>query len=99
MTRFWLSWTERALDYRPLTYPPNAAILGWWKSGESEDGRAILCAVVESKHEKAAWAAIRKDWPGKKESRFCENRGPFYSMKSDRFPLSDWMVERMEVTE
>ena len=90
--RFWISWQQPTSDPRPLTAPPNAAVLGWWESGIG-DGHFTLCAVVEAKSEAEAKAAVRKDWPEAGDWRFCEER-PASWRPSDRFPLSDWMVLR-----
>ena len=93
MKRFWLSWIEPSEDYRPLTFPPNAAILGWWCSGYGD--AAILCAAVEAKSEDAAWKAVAKDWPGTKRKRFCDEKDAEWR-PGDRFPLSEWMESRFE---
>ena len=94
--RFWMSWIVAEEDYRPLTYPPNAAILGWWKSGEDMDGNAILCGLVQASDEDSAENAVTKDWPGI-EWRFVNPESDNYVVTSDRFPLSDWMTSRMGV--
>lgn len=92
--RFWLSWEEKSDDHRPLTYPPNEAIIGWWCSGYGDD-YATIVAWVEAVDEDAARAAVAKDWPesASSEWRFCEEveRG---WRPGDRFPLSTWMQER-----
>ncbi len=91
--KYWLSWYQPTEDARPLTYPPNKSILGWWNSGSrcSDDAHTI-CALVDAQSEDAAKKAVTKDWPEAKEWRFCaESDGKL----SDRFPLSDWMKERM----
>jgi len=94
MMRFWLSWYETATDHRPLTFPPNAAILGWWCSGERcSDEASILVAIVEGDDEDAAKAAVVKDWPGEKEWRFCNE---WDGKLSDRFPPQDWMIPRLK---
>lgn len=99
MKRFWLSWYQPGLDHRPLTYPPNAAILGWWCTGSGEHGGFedvdILCALVEAGSEDSAWKAVLVDWPDMIDHRFIEQHEPNYTVTSDRFPLSDWMVPRM----
>lgn len=97
--RFWLSWKERSPDYRPLTDPPNEAVLGWWKSGEAGDGSyATLCACVEAPDEEAAQAAVLKSWPPYKkklvEWRFCEPVADDFT-PGDRFPIeSGWSKKR-----
>lgn len=95
MTRFWMSWIVSEEDYRPLTFPPNAAILGWWCSGYDTDDHSILCGLVEAKNEAAARKAVLRDWPGI-SWRFVEPKDTNHIIQSDRFPLSDWMKERMQ---
>jgi len=92
--RFWMSWILTDEDYRPLTYPPNEAILGWWFTGTTSDERAILCGLVDSPTRDEAKAAVLKDWPGI-EWRFIETKNPDTVITSDRFPLSEWMKSRM----
>lgn len=97
MQRFWVSWIESEEDFRPLTYPPNEAIIGWWCSGYTEKNEATLCACVDAENQTAALEAIDRDWPGKKVWRFLEFR-PSDWVPGDRFPLSDWMSERFKVS-
>lgn len=93
--RFWLSWDEKHEDVRPLTFPPNKAILGWWCTGEAYDGSySTLVAWVEAKNENAAKQAILKDWPGNHEWRFVE-KCKLGWLPNDRFPLSDWSKKRI----
>lgn len=91
--KFWVSWIERADDYRPTTYPPNGAILGWWCSGYDVNDGAVLCALVAARSEASAKAAIVKDWPEASEWRFCEGRGSAWT-PGDRFALEPWMEAR-----
>jgi hypothetical protein len=97
MKRFWMSWFQPTEDHRPLTYPPNAGILGWWCSGQREDGAWTLCALVQARWELPAKIAVRKDWPEATEWRFVREVASDFS-PGDRFPLSDWMKERMQVS-
>jgi hypothetical protein len=91
----WISWHQPTEDHRPLTYPPNKAIMGWWCSGYS--GRdAIICALVDASDEPTAQAAVLKDWPEAERWRFCEARDN--TNLGDRFPLKAWMLERMPAT-
>jgi len=94
--RFWLSWNEYADDYRPLKYPPNEQILGWWCSGYG-DGYATLCALVSATHENDAWKAVKKDWPQRSvETRFCDEVADDYDpRKGGRFVGEDWMEKRI----
>lgn len=95
LKRFWISWSQPTEDDRPLTYPPNAAILGWWCSGYDADGYATLCAFVQAKSEADAELQVLKDWPEAGPWRFNDERAWDWE-PSDRFPLSDWMEERMK---
>ena len=94
MNRYWMSWICYDEDYRPLTYPPNESIKGWWCSGYDSKENVILCGLIDAKSEDAAWSAIEKDWPGIKQ-RFCESKDKKFR-PGDRFPPSAWMTERME---
>ncbi len=104
--RFWLSWEERANDYRPMSDPPNDAVLGWWCSGEAGDGSFhTLCALVEAASLEAAQTAVRLDWPAvevyRGEERPCARVWRFGHevaadwLPSDRFPLKDWELKRV----
>lgn len=90
---FWISWYQPTEDHRPLTYPPNESVLGWWCSGSTDDS-SVLCALVRAKDEDDAKAAITKDWPEANDWRFC-NEKPDLSL-SDRFMLTDWMEPRFK---
>jgi hypothetical protein len=93
-----MSWYCFDEDHRPLTYPPNESILGWWCSGYGRKGGkecSTICGMVEAKTENEAWDAVLKDWPGI-EHRFCEEQSPNECKLSDRFPLSDWMIPRFK---
>lgn len=111
MARFWLSWLESAEDYRPLTYPPNEAVLGWWMTGTAYDKATkegglegyrgtTICALVSAENEETAKEAIRKDWPGamsEENTRFCRQVEPTY-LPNNRFKLADWQRERLGLT-
>lgn len=90
----WISWHQPGGDYRPLTYPPNSEILGWWCSGHAGKS-ATLCALVRADDESEARALVLKDWPEAERWRFCEPRDN--TNVGDRFKPSDWMIERMSV--
>lgn len=96
ITRYWASWIQRKDDYRPLTYPPNEAILGWWCTGYDNEGWPIICALVEAADEEAAAEAVKKDWPEWVEWRFLDATKPDYLPSRDRFPRVGFMLERME---
>ena len=89
---FWVSWHQPTEDYRPLKYPPNPKILGWWCSGERGDGCAIIIAMVKAGRESEAKGHIEKDWPEAEDYRFCDEKEDLFV--SSRFPLNDWMIER-----
>ena len=89
----WISWHQPTDDIRPMAYPPNAAILGWWDTGESGDGAATLCALVMAPDEQAAKTAVLEDWPEAERWRFCVPRDT--TDTGDRFPPTKWMLERM----
>lgn len=91
--RFWLSWHQPGEDFRPLAYPPNAAILGWWLSGRDANDVATLCALVTAEDETAAKQAVRIDWPEAERWRFCNQVADDF-LPGDRFPLKPWMKER-----
>lgn len=93
MSRFWISWSQPGDDYRPLTFPPNEAICGWWCSGSGERG-VSLCAVVDAVTQTEAENAILKDWPDLYEWRFCEPKKNGW-IPGDRFPPSEWMKARL----
>jgi hypothetical protein len=101
MKRFWVSWIQPGEDCRPLTYPPNSAVLGWWKSGYRLDGEDegpalnILCALVSAPNEKSAREAVSMDWPDLADWRFMEEKELDWTPASDRFPPSEWMMTRL----
>ena len=96
MGLFWCSWVQKTKDYRPVTYPPNAAIIGWWCSGSDCDGWAILCAWVQADSEDEAYKAVKSDWPEIQEWRFCEQKSKYEA--SSRFSTAGnaWMQERVD---
>lgn len=95
MKRFWISWVETSQDYRPLTYPPQEPIRGWWVSGQTDDG-VTICAVIDAPSELDAYFAIQKDWPCESpDFRFADEKEPTFVPDETRFPPSDWMVERL----
>ena len=89
----WISWYQPTEDYRPLSYPPNAAIMGWWCSGSAATS-STLCALVLADDEEAAREAVRKDWPEAVEWRFCVTKEA--PQLGDRFPFEDWMTARIQ---
>jgi len=93
MKFFWISWIQPTEDYRPLSYPPLPPILGWWCTG-TIGMESIICAMVKAQSKDEAEQIIKLDWPEAKDWRFCDER--VAGTLSDRFPLSDWMVERFE---
>jgi hypothetical protein len=94
--RHWLSWHEFEEDYRPINFPPNEAILGWWCSGSGEHGDKeyhTICAVVEAAGD--PWKAVEIDWPGASEhQRFGDAVAADWT-PGDRFPINDdWSIGR-----
>lgn len=91
---WWLSWWQPGDDCRPLSSPPNEAVIGWWISGE-RDNESSICLVVAGADEFEAKRMVAIDWPESvgSEWRFCQERDMRKPM-SDRFPLSEWMLER-----
>jgi hypothetical protein len=93
---WWVSWCEKSPDYRPVGYPPNEAILGWWCSGEAGDGSYwTLCAWVRAPTLAKVGAAVRRDWPGRKTWRFQTPAEPGWR-PTNRFRVEGWMIERVE---
>lgn len=94
---WWLSWVQPTPDYRPVTDPPNAGVLGWWCTGFDSEDSAILCAAVIGKNENDAKDKVIEDWPEAETStwRFCEPMEHPYKL-SDRFPLDGWAKERFK---
>lgn len=95
--RWWVSWHDAESDYRPLHDPPNAAILGWWCSGETmtEPPQFTIVAWVEAKNLGAVRAALAKEWPETKKAEFrFEDEVEATWRPTDRFPLSPWMKDR-----
>lgn len=93
--RFWISWVQRTEDYRPLTDPPNRAILGWWCSGYDADDNAVLCAAVEARDALQASVLVFADWPEAMHETWRFHKPVAAEWRpSDRFPLKPWMIER-----
>lgn len=97
MAYFWTSWKhyfkeddEASQDYRPLTYPPNEGVLGWWCTGEG-DNYFTLVGMIKADTEEKAWEVVSVDWPGYEE-RFIESVTDL--TLSDRFRLEGWAKER-----
>ena len=95
MKNWWASFVSAEDDYRPLTSPPNPAIIGWWCSGYDAADNATLCLWIRADDEESVAEVIRKDWP---EFDGAFRIGPDQmgneASPGDRFPLSDWMEER-----
>jgi hypothetical protein len=90
--RYWISWYQPTDDERPLTCPPNENVIGWWNSG-SDDSAWTLCALVRADSEEQAKSSVLKDWPEAERWRFA-NQVDSSWIPGDRFPLSDWMIDR-----
>lgn len=102
LKQFWCSWREVTKDYRPITFPPNDNVLGWWMTGE-ECGppdfvrQAVnICAFILGKDEDDVRASIKKDWPEfDGEFRFIDQY-KLGSLPGNRFLMDDWMRERFK---
>lgn len=103
MRRFWTSFYFKGphgaeSDYRPLNWPPHPGILGYWHTGiRCEDESLTLVVWVEAENEGHAMDLISVDWPESvgAEWRFFDEVALDWR-PSDRFPISDWNVERIE---
>ena len=90
----WVSWYQPTEDYRPIGFPPNEKVLGWWCTGSGAKGATIV-AVVFADNDAAAKEAVLVDWPEVEEWRFCEDMAESkLTQLSTRFPVSDWMATR-----
>jgi hypothetical protein len=100
MKKWWVSWYQDGDDYRPLNFPPNEGVLGWWCSGEAADGSATLVALLAARDESHAREIVNADWPelGESEWRFADERDSSYR-PGTRFVLTDWMEKRMATFE
>lgn len=103
MRRWWIRWLEydSPADSRPITCPPNDAILAWWETGiAGDDSHVTMVAFVQAKTEAAAKKAIAKDWPGKRRRwSFVNEVDDMAWRPGDRFPLQQWSLERLAKTE
>lgn len=93
---YWCSWVQPTDDHRPIDFPPNESILGWWCSGYSQDG-ANLCAWVVAEDEVDVRKQINKSWPEitiTSELRFCDKKDHY--IPCDRFQPNEWMEPRLE---
>ena len=93
MSIYWVSWYQPTQDFRPLSFPPNKNILGWWKTGENTSNESTLVAIVNAVSVKDAEKLIRKDWPEVTNWRFIEKKSTL--LLNDRFLLTNWMIERI----
>lgn len=91
---YWTSWEQPTEDYRPLTFPPNEGILGWWCSGKGEN-YATLCAVIAAENEEDAINIVKKDWPEWIQWRFMNENSEIDL--GDRFVVEadSWMIDRL----
>jgi mevalonate kinase len=99
MKKYWISWYQPGDDYRPLSFPPNDKIVGWWATGYSANDMTTLVAFVCADNDSEAAEAILKDWPEATQNdwRFFEERDDI--QLGDRFKLSEWMLERLKKIE
>ena len=96
MKVYWLSWFQPTDDHRPIAFPPNKGILGWWCTGEY-DGGSTLCAWVLATDEEFAKNLVKIDWPEVVKWRFIEEREKV--THCDRFQLVPWMEPRFKEAE
>lgn len=95
MEIFWVSWWQKTEDYRPITYPPNKGILGWWCSGmRCQDEANSIWAMVIAENLSEVKNIVIQDWPEAEEWRFCDEVEN--TTLSDRFHIKDWMEVRIE---
>lgn len=94
MKRYWLRWLSNVEDHRPVTYPPNQAILGWWCTGYDSKDNGICVGLVQAYSQEQAWIFVSEDWP-EMTADSGEEVGIDFPL-GDRFPLRDWMKERIE---
>jgi hypothetical protein len=97
--RFWLSWVQPTKDFRPLTDPPAANVLGWWCTGHDADDHATICALVQGDCLETAQASVRESWPeapARTRAWRIEDEVPPDALPGDRFPLKPWMQERLD---
>jgi len=103
MKRFWCSFYFLGDDYRPIGWPPKDGILGYWNSGmRCADEATTLVIFVEAESEEKAKELIgsAECWPEVAQGvewRFFEERD-FEWRPSDRFPLKEWNLERINKT-
>lgn len=96
---FWVGWQFKGADWRPIHFPPNEGILGWWKTGEAGCGEPTISTLVgwvEAETEEAAVALVSEEWDVDLRGgdlRFVEQKQKVVT--SDRFPTKDWMVGRL----
>ncbi len=101
---YWCSWNQPTEDHRPVKFPPNEQILGWWCSGYAMDNNgdftaSTLCAWVKAKDEDDVLKGVSKDWPeitSMSQFRFCDEKEKYEPC--DRFPIEPykWMKERFK---
>ena len=98
--RYWISWWQPGDDPRPLHFPPkDPRVLGWWRTGQGDEATTI-CALVEAGSDEQARQAVATDWPESAgtEWRFIERKdGSEWTPGGNRFPLSDWMKQRLNL--
>lgn len=97
MRFYWVSWFHHGADYRPITFPPNDAILGWWCTGGSAVGHEYsIVAHVMANNRAEAEAAIVQDWPEAKQDEWRFFNDSDHTVPQSRFVISDWSAERYE---
>lgn len=89
MTRYWVSWVEKCdpkygFDSRPAyTSETEKDVPEYWVSGQTGEGEAVLCAVVDCEGDPET--VIERFWTPR-EYRFSEKMPSEWLPPSDRFP-------------
>lgn len=95
---WWLSWPQPMSDYRPLTDPPDAKVLGWWCTGYTSENHATLCALVAATTIGGAKAAVRRSWPeAPSKSQSWRLEESLSELPDEgRFPRDGWIGRRIK---
>lgn len=94
MKYYWIGWYQPTEDHRPLRFPPQRLVFGWWCTGQDMEDNFTMVAWVKARNEEEAKETILTEWPEAERWRFCERKERIES--SDRFPFSDWMKKRID---
>lgn len=94
-TRWWMSFIGDAT--RGVLWPPPEGMLGSWCTGWDSDDKPVIVCWTQAPTEEAARAIAAQSFPESagREFRFCGVVEHDWR-PNDRFPLSDWMEERLD---